>query len=132
MRQKSRYGLIRLSAIVLWPPPGVNTALANSPIRSQQRQDSSVLKWGTLRSCGRRATGLKRFTNRSWRFCGGGHLNCCFMGRWTVSGRWQTRRLPVATMNILVIEDEVDLAQGIVRAFRDQGYEVETAADGAD
>jgi len=35
-----------------------------------------------------------------------------------------------ATMRILVIEDEPDLLTGIVRAFRDEDYAVDSAADG--
>ena len=38
----------------------------------------------------------------------------------------------VATMRILVVEDELDLQRGLVRALRDEGYAVDAADDGLD
>lgn len=37
-----------------------------------------------------------------------------------------------ATMRILVVEDELDLQRGLVRALRDEGYAVDAADDGLD
>lgn len=38
----------------------------------------------------------------------------------------------VATMRILIVEDEPDLQTALARALRDEGYAVDTAANGAD
>jgi two-component system OmpR family response regulator len=38
----------------------------------------------------------------------------------------------IATMRILVVEDELDLQRGLVRALRDEGYAVDAADNGAD
>jgi two-component system OmpR family response regulator len=39
---------------------------------------------------------------------------------------------PVATMRILIVEDEIDLQRGLARALRDEGYAVDTADNGED
>ncbi len=38
----------------------------------------------------------------------------------------------IATMRILVVEDELDLQRGLVRALRDEGYAVDAADNGID
>ncbi len=38
----------------------------------------------------------------------------------------------IATMRILVVEDELDLQRGLVRALRDEGYAVDAADNGED
>ncbi len=38
----------------------------------------------------------------------------------------------IATIRILVVEDELDLQRGVVRALRDEGYAVDAADNGAD
>jgi two-component system OmpR family response regulator len=42
------------------------------------------------------------------------------------------RYRPTATMRILIVEDEPDLQTALARALRDEGYAVDTAANGAD
>ena len=39
---------------------------------------------------------------------------------------------PVTVMRILVVEDELDLQRALARALRDEGYAVDTAANGED
>src|ERR1043165_7224769 len=39
---------------------------------------------------------------------------------------------PVAEMRILVVEDEPDLLRSLAQALREEGYAVDTAADGED
>jgi two-component system OmpR family response regulator len=49
-----------------------------------------------------------------------------------IAGSFLTLAQPVVTMRILIVEDEPDLQTALARALRDEGYAVDTAANGPD
>lgn len=59
-------------------------------------------------------------------------MTCATFSLSSVAGFDKIAADNIATMRILVVEDELDLQRGLVRALRDEGYAVDAADNGED